>query len=141
MKIYLAAPWGYRFDAAMFGEMLVKAGHTLTEPWWNHREVGGYPGPPNGAQQIELTEQADKDWDGVEACDVMVVLQLGLSEGKAVEQGLALAYDKPIIVVSPEDKRGHIFHYMTDHFTFVRTIGEAIDELSRRASHGNITKV
>jgi nucleoside 2-deoxyribosyltransferase len=111
MKIYVAAPWVARETAGLVASQLEQRGHVITERWWDHHDVGVYPGPAYGEDLAELRAQADRDIAGVESADVVVVLQLAKSEGKAVEQGIAIALGIPIVVYSPLNERGHLFHY------------------------------
>jgi hypothetical protein len=63
-----------------------------------------------------LRREAQHDWDDVKAADVLVVLNYEKSEGKATEQGLALAMGKKIIGVGKPGN--NIFHYLP-HYTWV----------------------
>lgn len=105
MRVYIAAPWGCKRDAADAAHQFEAAGHTITKPWWEHRDVNEVD-PDTWA---ELAHQAIEDWRGVEEADVFVVLALQVSEGKSVETGLALAYGVPIILVGT---RTNLFHYL-----------------------------
>jgi nucleoside 2-deoxyribosyltransferase len=112
MRIYLAAPWVRKHEAEMAAVVIESAGHTLTKRWWEHREVPGYGGTRECAQadREELQQQAYEDWKGVETADAMIVLNLEKSEGKAVEQGFALAYGVRLIVVG--DSLLNLFQYL-----------------------------
>ena len=127
--IYLAAPWTARDQAKVFGERLQTLGFRITEPWWDHRDVGVYPNEAQEEDLVELQSQADLDIIGVESADVMVVLQYGKSEGKSFEQGLAYIMGHPVIVVSPNGDRGSLFQYM-DHYTFVDSEDAAVEVLN-----------
>lgn len=129
MKIYVAAPWTHKAEAAAFASQLESAGHTVTEKWWQHADVESYPRPGSKAEHAELRQQASKDVKGVRTCDVLIVLQLAKSEGKAVEQGLALAWEKPMIVVSPDGTYGNLFQVRYG-CTMVRSEQEALDVLA-----------
>src|SRR3954464_15266950 len=89
-KVYLAAPWTHRPDALAAAQQIEAAGHAITEHWWRHADV-----PLD--QRDEIRAQAQADVDGVLAADVLVLLNLAKSEGKAVEQGIALQRGIPII--------------------------------------------
>lgn len=129
MKIYLAAPWVCKNEAAYFAGKLEKAGHTITEKWWYHPEVESYPNADGSpSDRTDLIAQAQKDITGVRYADVVVVLQLERSEGKAWEQGLAWAEKKPIIVYSPEKLYGNLFQVLARKI--VTTHQEVLDELS-----------
>ena len=119
LKIYLAAPWANRDNARGFGERLEAAGFAITEKWWDQEPSD---------EHDDLAAQASKDVLGVAMADLFIVLQLGQSEGKAVETGMAMAWVKPIIVVNPLGVpavgSGNIFHHLLHT---VRSFEEALD--------------
>ena len=82
MKIYLAAPWVRREEAKAAAAQAVEAGHTITHDWWNH-EAGN-------EDTDELERLGRLDYDAVRTCEAFIVLNLEKSEGKSVEQGIAL---------------------------------------------------
>ena len=109
MKIYLAAPWTHKDAARAVATDLTTNGHTITTRWWDHRDVPGYRSPTCSEEEFaELAEQATLDLEGVTMADVFVLLNTGVSEGKAVEMGYALSLGIPIICVGP---RSNLFHY------------------------------
>lgn len=103
MQIYVAAPWTERWQAAAFARRCEAHGHTITRMWWEH-EAGN-------EEHDKLREQAIADFDAVTRAEVLVVLQLSKSEGKAAETGYAIASNIPVVVVSYEKEAGNIFHY------------------------------
>ena len=124
MRIYIAAPWTHKADAARVASLLEAAGHTITKRWWEHREVPGYL-TADHSNDDELTEQALQDIDGVLTADVFVLLNYEKSEGKAVETGIALAVGIPIIVVGG---RSNLFHYLDVTLATEATLDRAIIE-------------
>src|SRR5215213_5765392 len=94
MRIYIAGPWAHRGDMPGISEMFEKAGHEITWKWWNTPDI-----PENENRNEELTKQAFNDKRGVEECQILVLINSAKSEGKAFEQGLAVAKRKPIIAV------------------------------------------
>lgn len=128
MRIYLAAPWVDKESARSASMQLEQDGHEISEKWWEHPEVVAYPQVAVGQALEELQQQAAKDIMGVMSADVVVVLQTSKSEGKAVEQGIAIAMGVPIIVVSSSGERGNLFHYLPEDLVkVVGTLGEAQD--------------
>lgn len=91
MNIYIAAPWGHREDARAASLLVEQAGHTITHKWWDH-EAGD-------EDYDTLKVLAEKDIHGVYEADVLILLNLVKSEGKAVEQGLAIAAGIPVFGV------------------------------------------
>ena|SRR6266436_1864464 len=105
MKIYVAAPWIHKQDAIKAGTQLEAAGHNVTSRWFFHQ---GDATDPTGMNSdiVDIIFQAREDITNVLRADCLVVLNLARSEGKAVETGIALANNIPIISVGP---RGNIF--------------------------------
>ena len=125
MRVYLAAPWSYRSSAAVEASKLEKAGHVITEPWWHHQDVNG-----DDSASDELLLQARKDLAGINNADVFVLLNLAKSEGKAVEMGIALAYQMPIFAVGKRGEHSaNVFHYLPQVQWF-GSVEEVIDELA-----------
>lgn len=117
--MYLAAPWVCKPEATAAAALLEAAGHTITKAWWEHREISIH----DKSYEDELRGQAHEDLMGVIEARAIVVLNLKISEGKAVETGIALAMNKPMIFVGP---RSNIFQTMG---TEVDTIEAAIEVL------------
>jgi len=124
MKIYIAAPWAHRGDLPGISAQFEAAGHTVTWKWWDTPDL-----LENSIWDSELMEQAFNDMKGVEDAQVLVLLNSAKSEGKAVEQGIALAHRKPVIAIG---KRGgdskNVFHYLPS-YRWVDTVQDAIDVL------------
>ena len=128
MNIYLAAPWVHRFDAKEAAFKLEEAGHLLVTKWWLNEEIAAFPDEAFGEDLLALQIQARSDMLGVCDAGQVIILQLAQSEGKAVEMGIALSYRIPIMVVSPNRKRGNLFQYLPQ-IEFVKSIEEAIEVL------------
>lgn len=104
MKIYLAAPWAHRHTLPPLVAQIRAAGHTLTSRWhdqWAHVD---------SHDPVVMRGEAQYDLDDVREAETVLVLNLEKSEGKAVEQGYALALHIPIIVVG--DTRFNVFQYL-----------------------------
>jgi nucleoside 2-deoxyribosyltransferase len=108
--IYIAAPWK---DKALMPEIAAKfeaAGHKITWKWWATDDIA-----EGNRNEDALQTQALNDVNGVLDADVLVLINTAKSEGKAVEQGIAIASGIPIIAVG---KRGdgtslNVFHYLS----------------------------
>lgn len=125
MKIYLAAPWIDKDKMAEVSKPFEDAGHKITWHWW---QVPG--APEDGTRNAYLTQEAENDADGVFRADVLVLLNTARSEGKAVEQGLAIAWSKPIIAVGKRGEHSlNVFHYLPE-YKWVPTVQDAIDILN-----------
>lgn len=122
--IYVAAPWTARKDAKAFAKTLVDFGYTITHNWWD------YEGENQDTESHEfLCRCAMQDMNGVAKADVVVVLNSAKSEGKAVEQGLAIAFNKPIIIIGELGSvSSNVFHYLPC-YTWVADYEDALDKL------------
>lgn len=119
MRLYIAAPWNNKDEARAAALLFEKAGHTITQKWWNE---------PPGA---DLDCSARADWKGVTTANVVIVLNIAKSEGKAVEQGIALQAGIPIVGVRGR-KQLNVFQHLTPEFTWLQTVEEAIEYLKGR---------
>jgi nucleoside 2-deoxyribosyltransferase len=121
-RVYVAAPWVDREQAVPIADKLEALGYTITHKWWLFEGES-----QNALSHEELQNYANDDVAGVATADVVLVLNSSKSEGKAVEQGIAIALDIPIICITPEIKpSSNIFHYL-DCYTHVKTIEEALE--------------
>src|SRR3954462_13332354 len=102
MKIYVAAPWVRRPEAIEVGKRFVAAGHELTCRWFDH-QTDGDPMDSTGVtcNPASIRFQATEDIADVRRADVLIVLNLQKSEGKAVETGIAIAAGIPVVSVGP----------------------------------------
>lgn len=126
MKVYLAAPWVERDRLAGIAAAFEAEGHTITERWWEHEDVPGYPNHTTPAEDAELANQGIKDFMGVLMADAMVLVNSCKSEGKAVETGIALTKGMPVIVVGV---KSNIFHWMLPEEHVVATVEDALEVL------------
>jgi nucleoside 2-deoxyribosyltransferase len=123
-RVYVAGPWVDRFNAANIADAVSVMGHTITHNWW------AYEGEGEHTESLEfLRKCAEMDVEAVRTADVVVVLNTYKSEGKAAEQGIAIALGKPIIVITPGEKpSSNIFHYLPN-YTHVTTVKEALEAI------------
>jgi hypothetical protein len=80
------APWKHRQAACAAADQIAAAGHIITSRWLR--------GHDDTTDPVRLRQEAEHDWDDVHIADVAVLLNIEPSEGKAVEQGIALANNK-----------------------------------------------
>lgn len=125
MKVYIAAPWVRRPDAIAVGEQFKAAGHELTCHWFTHVSDGD-PMDATGltCDPVSIRQQATEDIYDVLRADVLVVLNLEKSEGKAVETGVAITAGIPVVSVG---KRSNIFQSLGYE---VDTVDEALAVLA-----------
>jgi nucleoside 2-deoxyribosyltransferase len=126
VRIYLAGPWVERGVIRELSAELTTAGHTITHPWWD------YEGEDQHAESPEfLRDCAKLDVEAVYQCDAVVVWNTQKTEGKAVEQGLAIAWDKPIVCITPgQPPSSNIFHYL-HNYVHVKSMAEAVEALKQ----------
>jgi hypothetical protein len=117
MRIYVAAPWIRRADAKDVALRLKDDGHFVQSIWHDQHQDTDDP--------MTLAREAQVDFVGVISSDIVLVLNLEKSEGKAVEQGVAIGFEIPIMVVG---ERSNIFHYLPV-VTLVPTVDAALAEL------------
>lgn len=95
--VYLAGPWDDRQKMPAICDLFEQAGFEITHKWWLYEaskgEDGKTPDPKFGY------ECAMHDYNGVKDATMLVILNSVYSEGKAVELGLALAWEKYICVI------------------------------------------
>lgn len=123
-NLYVAAPWIHRLTARQTAQELREAGFEITSRW--HDEWGTNPDHPQTADTLDpvtAATEAAMDFTDVLCADAMVVLNLSKSEGKAVEQGIALTAQLPVVVVGSE--RFNVFQYL-DTFHLVPDLPAAI---------------
>lgn len=124
-RVYVAGPWVDREAAQSLGNIVASKGHTITHAWW------AYEGKGEALETEEfLRECAIKDVNGVSTADVVVVLNTAKSEGKATEQGIAIALRIPVVVLTPGTKpTSNIFHHLPS-FKHVKTVEEALEAIN-----------
>ena len=100
------------------------AGHHITHKWWEAEDT-----PESERTLAILRQQAINDVMGVKDAELVLVLNTAKSEGKSLEQGVAIADNKPIVIVG---KRGefskNVFHYL-NNYRWVADLSEALEVL------------
>ena len=125
MKVYVAAPWADRVKAESIANEIRKSGHQITHEWWRFENV------PEGNRNDEFHRIcAIVDSYGVRDADVIVLLNSMKSEGKAVEQGIAIALGKKIIAMGKRGEHSkNVFHYM-DNYVWVDSLYDVVEILN-----------
>lgn len=126
-NIYIAAPFRDREQMPAIATQLEDAGFHITHKWWLVDDVGH-----DDEDHITTNaEHATKDIEGVLNADVVLLINTGKSEGKAIEQGVALAAGLPIVAVGKRGEHSsNLFHYLPD-YKWVSTLDEAIECLKK----------
>lgn len=121
-RVYLAGPWVDRLIMPQLASRLEAAGHYVTHPWWQYEGAG-----ESTESEEFLRKCAQLDVDGVSSADVVLVYNSAKSEGKATEQGIAIALGKPIVCLTPFEKvTSNIFHHLA-LYTHVTSMDEAME--------------
>lgn len=124
MRVYVACPWKHKHAAVATAQLLRAEGHEVTSRWHdiasNSVDSSGHDAPFEVCKQ-----EAYNDITDVMLADIVLVLNIERSEGKAVEQGIAIARGIPILLVGT---RSNVFHYV-DSVTVVSTYAEALTRL------------
>ena len=100
-KVYIAGPWKRKDEAAAAAAAFDAAGFAITQAWWLYDN--------NEDPSLDLGQCATNDINGVLGAHFLVLLNLELSEGKAVETGVALITNKCIVLVG---EPSNIFHHL-----------------------------
>ena len=129
MRLFIAAPWCRRYDASQFAQEAEKRGYTITYKWWLAEALP--------TEIVKLQVFAGQDYLGIGRAEVFVLLNLETSEGKAVEQGIALAhyrrYGTPLLL-GIGDHPSNIYQNLQD-FHWVQTAEEAFAWLDDQRTH------
>jgi hypothetical protein len=127
MRVYIAAPWARKPEAIEVGKQFEAAGHIITSRWFDH--PGSLADSTGVTYPLEtIRAQAAEDVFDVLSSEALVVLNLQKSEGKAVETGIALMAQLPVISVGP---RSHIFQTLGYE---VETVEGALEVLNSLCS-------
>ena len=127
MRIYVAGPWSNRDEVIEAAAFLRADGFQVRARWLD--ENCGDVATFEGCQQRALM-----DVDDVKSADVFVLLNLGMSSGKATELGMAHIIGLPIVVVGPPatpfGPQGNMFYYLPG-VTIVETLADAVSLLRK----------
>ena len=108
MKVYIAAPWIERDWIRVFAQQFDDRGITITHRWWDVE--GDFADHP----RMQLCAKCDVQ--GVRNADVLVLYDAHKSEGKAVEQGIAIALNKPIVALGVIGAQSqNVFHHLDNY--------------------------
>lgn len=135
MKIYVAAPWTEREAARHAKQALEAEGWTVTSRW-----IDDHPASPSTASAHSPEAFAKEAWHDVQDVRAAHVLLLLNSQkrgeetsGKAVETGIAIEREIPIILLG---NWSNVFHFL-GNVTWVPTLDEAVGCLRKmEALHG-----
>lgn len=123
--IYIAAPWKDKDLMPDIASKFEADGHTISWKWWQTDDI-----PEGQGRETQLREQAENDFWGVFKCETLILINSAKSEGKAVEQGIALACGIPIYAVGERGTTSmNVFHYMED-YVWTPTVDACLKELA-----------
>ena len=122
-KVYIAARWVEREKMPEIAEELEVRGHSITHEWWKFEALESNP--------EKMKEFGQQDVMGVFKSDLVLLINSGKSEGKAVEQGLAIALGRPIVAVGKRGEHSqNVFHYLED-YRWVENLEQAYETIER----------
>lgn len=113
MKIYLCSCYSRRQELCGYREVLSSLGHEITSRWldteWPTNERGSTAAPDEHREEYSI-----KDMNDVQAADCLIAFtepreSAGGRGGRHVETGMALAWNKRVVVVG---HRENIFCYL-----------------------------
>ena len=124
-KVYVAAPWSFKGYASEIARRIARQGDIrfVVNSRWHELDV------THDDPALHEAE-AHNDISDVFDCDVMLVLNLERSEGKAFEQGMAFTLGKPIIIWGTAT---NVFHAIPHKFKFAHDWDSAWDLLKHVA--------
>lgn len=115
-KLYVAGPWARRDEVRAARDQFAAAGFTCTGRWIDSHHQGNLLD-----DEDVMAQEAMNDIEDVLNADILVIVNLEKSEGKAAETGIALMAQKGIILIG---EKTNVFHFL--NFPKVQTIEEAI---------------
>lgn len=125
--VYIAAPWADKADIPAIAKQLTARGHKITHKWWDYPDI-----PEDGKADSYLKDCALNDLAGVYDAEVLLLINSKKSEGKAVEQGVAICQGIPIIAVGVRGAASkNVFHYI-DNYIWVKDLADALEVLDDR---------
>ena len=112
-KIYLAARYSLRFAMQDEAKKLNNAGYDVISSWIYGDEEDQLT--PEGLHKI-----AQKDIDQVRDCDILVTFSepagsYNRGGGRHTELGLAMAWDKPCVLIGPKEQIFHHWYGVTQY--------------------------
>ena len=132
-NIYLAGPFGTKIEMRQRRSALLARGFTVNARWIDEDQFTSDSKPSDVGEAPSadyLRQYAEIDLADAKACDWFVVFP-GQGAGHHTELGVALALNKPIIVIGPKN---NIFHYLPDVYhldtwaDFLTELEEAFDK-------------
>lgn len=99
MRVYLAAPWAHKAEAESAHAFMRQCGLQVVSTWTTQ-----------DTDTAASLEHAQSDYAELQRANVLVLLNLCKSDGKATEMGYALAKGYRVIVVG--GREGNIFYHL-----------------------------
>lgn len=139
MKIYLAAPYASRDAIRTYAAEIRSIGITVTSSWLDeeHEINAGTEGAATSLTDEQVDKHAQADLRDIRESDLLVLFTAAYvgtegGGGRHVETGIALALNKPVLVVGEPE---NVFHRTTGVFTFPNWHATTLD-LARRFANG-----
>lgn len=114
LRIYIAAPFDKKAEAGAAQDQFEAAGFEVTSNWIKRESSLNYEDLWKPENDAELIQEAFSDVQDLTQSEIFVILNLGKSEGKATEMGIAYALGMPILLVGKRDT--NIFYWLPEVF-------------------------
>lgn len=133
MRIYVASKFENTTEVWEAMNLLRGMGHTITHDW-THENPGDRKG---GDLAVFLAECAQKDMDGVETADALLVINHPAGKGMWTEMGMAIAWGIPVFFCCPE-RAYNIFTELpgVEKFATIAEAVTAIDQFGKSIANG-----
>ena len=125
MNIYVASKFENGKVVREAYAALQADGHTITHDW----TVESAEGMTGEALHAYLQGCAEKDLEGVEKCDALLLINHANGCGMYTELGIALAHDKFIVVIDGKHPPHNIFFNLA-HVHHAKDLGDALKILA-----------
>ena len=114
LKVYIAAPFVNKAQAVEARDKFVEAGLDVTSRWLGE-DLGLTTADLGKTEHDDVFQtRAAEDIEDILQSDVFVILNLGVSEGKATEMGFAYALGIPVILVG--ERTVNVFYHLPSVF-------------------------
>lgn len=122
MNLYIAAPWIDKDKMPEIAAKFESHGHSITHKWWETEDI-----PESKRTADVLRVQADLDMEGVITANIVVLFNTSKSEGKAVEQGIAVGMNKHIVAIGRlgDGVSKNVFHFLPN-YTWLPSLGAVL---------------
>lgn len=125
MKVFVSGKIGSQGEVEYLMESLRGRGHEITFDWTTIEHLRPYEDNEEASEAAAVKETA-----GVASADVLILVSHQRGVGMFVELGVALALEKPVIVVTSGTPRTmFFFHPLVERVSTTDEVFEVLDKL------------